>query len=93
LKFSGKELRVPLGKTFESRESGAYAILIWRGEGRVGNLRVKAEDSKLNELFVSYEAAVESHKIANTSGQELLLYKIFRPDVNRATIIYNSLEF
>jgi len=67
--------------------------LVWSGEGGVGNLRVKAEDSKLDELFVSYEVAVEPHKITNTGRQELVLYKIFRPDVNRATIIYNSLEF
>jgi len=92
-KFSGKELRVPPGRAFESRENGAYAILVWKGEGRVGNLRVKAGDSKLDELFVSYEAAVEPHKIADTGRQELVLYKIFGPDVNRAAIIYNSLEY
>jgi len=92
-KFSGKELRVPPRRTFESRENGAYAILVWKGEGRVGNLKVKAGDSKSDELFVSYEAAVESHKITNTGRQELVLYKIFGPDVNRAAIIYNSLEY
>jgi len=92
-KFSGKELRVLPGGTFESRENGAYAILVWRGEGRVGNSKVKAGDCKLDELFVSYEAAIEPHKITNTGRQELVLYKIFGPDVNRAAIIYDSLEY
>jgi len=92
-RFSGKELRVPPGKTFESRENGAYAILVWRGEGRVGNLKVKAGDFRLDELFVSCEAAVEPHEITNTGKRELVLYKIFGPDVNIAPIIYDSLEY
>jgi len=88
-KFSGKEVRLPPGQTLESAEQGAYALFAWRGQGKVGGTEVRAGNHELDELFVSAEAATQAHKITNTGNRELVLYKIFGPDVNRAPIIYD----
>jgi len=85
-KFSGKELKIPSGKSFESKENGAYALLAWKGRGRVKDVPVKAGDDSMDELFVTYEAATEKHMIANIGKQELVLYKLFGPD--EAPVIY-----
>jgi len=87
-KFSGKEVRVFPGKEVESVEEGAYLAFVWRGEGKIGEVKVRGGEPGMDEVFVSAEAAVEPHKIANTGREELVLYKIFGPDVNRAPIIY-----
>jgi hypothetical protein len=88
-KFSGKELKVPPGKSFESKENGAYALLAWKGRGRAEDLTVKAGNDLMDELFLSYEAATEKHVIENVGKEELVLYKLFGPDVNKQTIIYS----
>lgn len=89
--FSGKELRIPPKGSFETKENGAYAAFVWRGRGKFGKLSVKAGAPGMDELFVSYEAAVEPHRIVNASGRsELVVYKIFGPDVNAAPCIYEA---
>ncbi|RLI35032.1 hypothetical protein DRO55_05720 [Candidatus Bathyarchaeota archaeon] len=88
-KFSGKEVRVFPGKTIETVENGAYAVFVWRGEGEVGGVRVRGGEPGMDELLISAETATEPHKITNTGREELVLYKIFGPDVNRASIIYD----
>ncbi len=90
-KFSGKELRVPAGKTFECQEKGAYAILVWKGRGKVKETRIEGGNILRDELFVSHEAAVEPHKVTNTGKRDLVVYKLFGPDVNEAPIIYDRL--
>ncbi|MGA2237974.1 MAG: hypothetical protein ABSG74_02065 [Candidatus Bathyarchaeia archaeon] len=87
-KFSGKELRIPPGRSFDSKEKGAYLLLGWKGHGRVKNVSVKAGDDSMDELFVSHEAATEKHSIVNSGRQELVLYKLFGPDVNKVPTIY-----
>ena len=87
-KFSGKELRIPPGKSFDSKENGAYLLFAWKGRGKVNHVSVKAGDDSMDELFVSHEAATEKHSIVNSGRQELVLYKLFGPDVNKAPIIY-----
>ena len=90
-KFCGKEVKVFPGKTIESVEEGAYAVFVWKGEGKVGDAKVIAGNPKMDELFVSAEAAVQTHKTVNTGREELVLYKIFGPDVYKAPIIYDSM--
>jgi len=90
-KFSGKELRVPSGKTFESQEKGAYAILAWKGRGKVKETRIEGGNILRDELFVSDETAAEPHKVTNTGKKDLVIYKLFGPDVNKAPIIYDHL--
>jgi mannose-6-phosphate isomerase class I len=90
-KFCGKEVRVFPGKTMESVEKGAYAVFVWKGEGKVGDVEVLAGDPDMDELFVSAEAATQSHEMVNTGKEELVLYKMFGPDVYKAPIIYDSI--
>ena len=63
-------------------------LLGWKGHGRVKNVSVKAGDDSMDELFVSHEAATEKHSIVNSGRQELVLYKLFGPDVNKVPTIY-----
>jgi len=88
-KFCGKEVRVFPGKAIESIEQGAYAVFVWKGEGKIGDVKVQGGNINMDELFVSYEAATESHEIVNTGKEELVLYKIFGPDVYKVPIIYD----
>jgi len=49
---------------------------------------VESEDDSMDELFITHEAAIEKHLIVNTGKKELVLYKLFGPDVNKARIVY-----
>ncbi|HIE14945.1 TPA: hypothetical protein EYP70_06700 [Candidatus Bathyarchaeota archaeon] len=89
-KFSGKEVQVFPERTIESVENGAYLLFVWKGEGMIGNVKVKGGKPGLDELFISAETAVEPHKITNAGKEDLIFYKIFGPDVNLAPIIYDS---
>lgn len=80
-KFCGKEVRVYPGKTLESVERGAYAIVVWKGEGCIENIPVQGGNLDMDELFLSAELATQSHTIVNRGKQDLILYKLFGPDV------------
>ncbi len=88
-KFCGKEVRVFPRKTIESVEKGACLIFVWKGKGRIGNVKIQGGDPNMDELFLSYEAATQPHKIVNTGKEDLILYKIFGPDVYKMPIIYD----
>jgi len=90
-KFCGKEVKVFPKQTVESIEKGAYAVFIWKGMGRIGKIKVQGADLSRDELFVSAEAATQSHKIVNTGKNDLVLYKIFGPDVYKVPIIYEHM--
>ena len=88
-KFSGKEIRIPQGETYESVEKGAYVILAWKGEGVINGIGMTGGNPDLDELLISYETATTPHKVTNIGKEELVFYKIFGPDVNMAPIIYD----
>jgi hypothetical protein len=84
-KFSGKKCVVGPGRSLDCRERGAFAVLVWRGEGTFSDRRIKAgpERTQTNdELFVCYDAATRPHKIRNTGSSDLILFKMFGPEVN-----------
>ncbi len=70
-KFSGKRLVVT--GTFESVESEPYALLIWKGKGKLNGKPIKAGD----EFFVGYIAAVNPHYFECTSSEPLEAFKLF----------------
>jgi len=74
-KFSGKRVRVT--KRFESHERQPYALLVWKGRGRLGKHRVRAGD----EFFVSYEAARAGLLVENTGTEPMVLFKFFAQKV------------
>jgi len=81
-KFSGKEVRIPPGKTFRSQEPGAYAFFLWKGEGSLNGQEVRAGDPSKDEVFVTAELATRLHVVTNTGREEMVFYKIFGPDVS-----------
>lgn len=80
-KFCGKEVRIFPGKTFNSIERGACAIFVWEGEGRIENVPIRGRVGNMDELFISAELATQSLQIVNTGKKDLILYKLFGPDV------------
>ena len=80
-KFSGKRLVVSPGKSYECSERGPYAVLVWRGQGRVARHDFRAERS-WDEFFVCAPLAVSAHRFENTGNVPLELFKIFPMDVN-----------
>ena len=79
-KFAGKEIRLAAKKKIKESEKGPFLLLAWKGQGTVNGVKVVGGNPKTDELFVSCEAAAE-HEIVNEGKEELILYKIFGPDV------------
>ncbi len=88
-KFCGKEVRVFPHQAIETVEEGGYAVFVWKGRGKIGELKVQGGNPTMDELFVSAEAATQAQSIVNTGDEDLVLYKIFGPDVYKAPIIYD----
>jgi hypothetical protein len=70
-KFSGKRLRVNTKTT--TIESECYAVLVWKGKGKVGPHRVQSGD----EFFVTHEAARKGINIESQGADYLELFKFF----------------
>ncbi|GBC99112.1 hypothetical protein HRbin17_01633 [bacterium HR17] len=70
-KFSGK--RSVVTGVFESAEHDPYALLIWRGKGRLNGLPIKAGD----EFFVGYSAATQPHHFECVGAEPLEVFKLF----------------
>jgi hypothetical protein len=80
-KFSGKKLVVEPGATVDVTEPGVYSLLVWSGSGRYGGHDVKGGEAGMDELLVSYDAAVSPHTVENTGRDDLVVLKFFGPDV------------
>ncbi|MCS7192060.1 MAG: hypothetical protein NZ937_03640 [Armatimonadetes bacterium] len=70
-KFSGKKLVV--NGTFESTEDEPYALLIWKGKGKLNGKPIKAGD----EFFVSYIAAIKPHRFECFGSEPIEAFKLF----------------
>jgi len=88
-RFSAKELTVRPGVKITLKEKGAYGLIITQGKGRIGKFSVHCPsmirfgEMTEDELFVSYEAAVQGIVCENTSEQEpLVVLRYFGPDTN-----------
>jgi hypothetical protein len=79
-KFSGKEVRLAPRKKVKRSEKGAFLFLAWKGRGSVNGTKVAGGTPGVDELFVTYDGAVE-HEIENEGNEELVFYTIFGPDV------------
>ncbi len=81
-KFSGKKLDIEPGCSFESVDNGVYSVLVWKGQGRIGEMEVKAGDFGRDELVVTHERATHPLTIENTGDTPLQIIKFFGPDIN-----------
>jgi hypothetical protein len=70
-KFSGKRLRVQ--RKFESCEPDCYALLVWRGRGKLNGVPLKAGD----EFFVTADGAGQPHVFENAGDEMLEVFKFF----------------
>lgn len=84
-KYSGKKLTVRPGMSYTSVEKGVYSLFAWRGSGAVSGHPVVAGDPFADELLISHHVAIRPHIVTNTGQSELLLMKVFGPDVNANT--------
>lgn len=75
-KFSAKRLIVH--KRFESIESSPYALLIWRGKGKLNGMAIRSG----SEFFVSHIAANKQHLFENDGDEPLLAFKFFPADLS-----------
>lgn len=74
-KFSGKKLVVT--GTFESIENEPYALLIWKGKGKLNGKPVKAGD----EFFVAYIAATKPLQFECVGSEPIEAFKLFPQSV------------
>lgn len=81
-KFSGKKLVVRPGRSYISRDRGAYNLLVWSGHGTYGGAEVRGGDPYRDELIVAHDRAVRGVEISNAGPQELLVIKFFGPNIN-----------
>jgi len=87
--FSAKELTVQPGATCVLKEGGACGLIVTQGKGCIGKLSVHSPsmirfgEMTEDELFVSYDAALQGIAFENTSQQEpLVVLRYFGPDAN-----------
>lgn len=87
-KFSGKRMVLRPGEEFWNVERGVHSIFVWRGEGMVAGLPVRAGDFDLHrcedELLIVHDRAVSGYDIRNVGEEDLVLFKFFGPDINTA---------
>jgi hypothetical protein len=82
-KFCGKRLTLQPGAAVSVVEPGVHSVFVWSGEGTFAGHRVRGGDHDLDELVVSYDAAVRPHEIRCTGSEPLVLYSLFGPDLHR----------
>lgn len=81
-KFSGKRLYLAPGTRDSFSENGVYSLLVWQGAGTVGGVPVAAGDPAHDELLVTHDRAVTPVEVVNTGPVDLLVVKMFGPDLN-----------
>jgi hypothetical protein len=81
-KYCGKKLVVQPGQRYSQREPGVYSVFVWSGQGTYAGLEVQAGEPGLDELLVTYDAAVRPHDVQNTGSEELELFMFFGPDIH-----------
>lgn len=81
-KFSGKRLRLAPGARTRSVERGVYSIFVWQGAGSVAGTSVQGGRLGEDELLLTHSAATTPHDIVNSGGDDLVIIKVFGPDIN-----------
>jgi hypothetical protein len=81
-KFSGKKLVVRPGHRYASVDRGVYSLLVWQGHGRYDGHSVEAGKFGLDELLVSHARATVPILVENLSGENLVVFKFFGPDIH-----------
>jgi hypothetical protein len=56
--------------------------LVWQGQGSYDGHTIAGADPNQDELLVSHARATVPHRVDNIGGEDLVLIKIFGPDIN-----------
>ncbi len=88
-RFSARELTVLPDAHCTIRDAGAYGLIVTQGHGTIGGMNVDCPSSirfgqmTQDEIFVSYEAAVQGVAFENHSQTDpLVTLRYFGPDVH-----------
>jgi len=81
-KFSGKRLVISPGWTDISTENGVYSLLVWQGRGTIGGVGVQGGVPGADELLVVHDRATRALSVRNTGDVDLIVVKLFGPDIN-----------
>jgi hypothetical protein len=84
-KYAGKRLVVPPGGVHRLREPGVYSAFAWTGEGRFAGHEVRGGEPGRDELVVTHHAATREHEVANTGGEDLVVFLFSGPDLHTET--------
>lgn len=91
-KFSGKEVRLAPAASTLSAEGKPFCLFIWKGKGEINGIPFEAGNPSRDELFVGVRAATQPHTLHNTGDEELVVYKLFGPDVSSGTTATTSIS-
>jgi hypothetical protein len=86
-RFSARELTVEPGAKCLLKDEGACGLVTVQGSGRIGKLRLETPvmirfgKMTQDEVFVSYEAAVQGVTVENTGTEPLVTLRYFGPNV------------
>jgi hypothetical protein len=86
-RFSARELTVEPGAKCLLKDEGACGLITVQGSGRIGELRLETPvmirfgEMTQDEVFVSYEAAVQGVTVENTGTEPLVTLRYFGPNV------------
>ena len=84
--FSAKQLTVQPGAKCTIRDGGAYGLITVQGSGRIGKTPlstptvIRFGEMTEDEVFVSYDAAVQGVTFENTSAEPFVSLRYFGPD-------------
>jgi hypothetical protein len=81
-KYCGKKIVIPVGERHVVREPGVYSAFVWSGRGRYASHEINGGQPGLDELVVTYDAAIRDHEIVNTGDGELVVFTFFGPDIH-----------
>jgi hypothetical protein len=81
-KFSAKKLTVKPASHYHSFDQGVYNVFVWQGEGLLDSKQIEGKRLGLDELLVTHDRAVKGFTIKNTGTADLILFKIFGPDID-----------
>lgn len=80
-KFCGKRLIVQPGGCYRASENGVFSLLVWRGRGEIGGVKVAGQSFDRDELLIVHDRAVHDLDYVNAGDEPLVVIKVFGPDL------------
>jgi hypothetical protein len=81
-KFSAKKLTVYPGCSYNSQDKGIYTLFAWNGSGSIDGVPFTGRIPGSDELLVTHSKAVSQTMIKNTGKKNLIIFKLYGPNIN-----------